>query len=152
MGGDGSNEDVNSQLKELIALYERYTSDNANSIVIDDESVAELRERVDKGLREYHALFAWVDGPLIEAMRDGDMFLIDEISLAEDAVLERLNSVLEPTRTLFLAEKGGGGDSEVIVAHPNFRIVATMNPGATLGSASCRPPCATASRRSGCRR
>lgn len=31
------------------------------------------------------------DGPLVEAMRQGDMFLIDEISLADDSVLERLN-------------------------------------------------------------
>jgi len=51
------------------------------------------------------ALFQWVDGPLPEAMKNGDMFVIDEISLAEDAVLERLNSVLEPSRTLVLAEK-----------------------------------------------
>jgi midasin len=39
-------------------------------------------------------------------MREGDLFLLDEISLAEDAVLERLNSVLEPSRALTLAEKG----------------------------------------------
>lgn len=34
--------------------------------------------------------------------------------MAEDAVLERLNSVLEPGRTLTLAEKGGDdeGDEE----------------------------------------
>jgi midasin len=31
--------------------------------------------------------------------------LLDEIALAEDAVLERLNSVLESGRTLLLAEK-----------------------------------------------
>jgi len=31
-------------------------------------------------------------------MKRGDLFLIDEISLAEDSVLERLNSVLEPHR------------------------------------------------------
>jgi midasin len=37
----------------------------------------------------------------------GGVFLIDEISLAEDSVLERLNSVLEPERTLLLPEKGG---------------------------------------------
>ena len=48
-----------------------------------------------------------MDGPLVQAMRDGTMFLIDEISLADDSVLERLNSVLEPERTLLLAEKGG---------------------------------------------
>ncbi len=38
-------------------------------------------------------------------------------------------SVLEPGRTLTLAEKGGAG-AEVIVAAPAFRLVATMNPGA----------------------
>jgi midasin len=37
------------------------------------------------------APFVWADGPLVTAMRRGDMILIDEINLAEDAVLERLN-------------------------------------------------------------
>lgn len=37
------------------------------------------------------APFQWVDGPLVTAMRQGDMILIDELNLAEDAVLERLN-------------------------------------------------------------
>ena len=37
------------------------------------------------------APFAWEDGPLVIAMRAGDMILIDELNLAEDAVLERLN-------------------------------------------------------------
>jgi midasin (ATPase involved in ribosome maturation) len=39
-------------------------------------------------------LFEWVDGPLIESMHKGDLFLADEISLADDSVLERLNSLL----------------------------------------------------------
>ena len=33
----------------------------------------------------------WADGPLVQAMKAGDALLIDEINLAEDAVLERLN-------------------------------------------------------------
>lgn len=37
------------------------------------------------------SLFEWVDGPLVAAMRHGDIILIDELNLAEDAVLERLN-------------------------------------------------------------
>ena len=39
-------------------------------------------------------------------MRRGDLLLIDEISLADDAVLERLNSVLDPARTILVPEKG----------------------------------------------
>ena len=54
-------------------------------------------------------MFEWVDGPLVKSMRDGRTFLVDEISLADDSVLERLNSVLEPERTLLLAEKGASG-------------------------------------------
>ena len=37
------------------------------------------------------APFEWVDGPLVTAMLQGDIILIDELNLAEDAVLERLN-------------------------------------------------------------
>ena len=33
-----------------------------------------------------HRLFEWVDGPLIQAMKDGQHFLVDEISLADDSV------------------------------------------------------------------
>lgn len=72
-------------------------------------------------------LFEWVDGPLVTAMRNGELLLLDELSLAEDAVLERLNSVLEPGRSITLAEKGGegaGGDqgaAQTVVAAPGFR-------------------------------
>ena len=37
------------------------------------------------------APFEWADGPLVQAMKCGDMILVDELNLAEDAVLERLN-------------------------------------------------------------
>ena len=49
-------------------------------------------------------VFEWHDGILVEAMREGGLLLIDEISLANDSVLERLNSVLERERTLTLTE------------------------------------------------
>ena len=47
-------------------------------------------------------------------------------------------SVLEPGRTLTLAEKGGAG-AEVIVAAPAFRLVATMNPGGDYGKKELSP-------------
>ena len=88
-------------------------------------------------------LFEWCDGPLVSALKDGTPFLIDEISLADDSVLERLNSVLETEKTLVLAEKGGSedskkGDIETIVANENFRLMATMNPGGDFGKKEVR--------------
>ena len=38
-------------------------------------------------------------------MKEGGLLLIDEISLANDSVLERLNSVFEYDRTLIISEK-----------------------------------------------
>lgn len=50
-------------------------------------------------------VFEWTDGILVEAMQKGGLLLIDEISLANDSVLERLNSVFEHDRTLVVSEK-----------------------------------------------
>lgn len=84
------------------------------------------------------SLFEWQDGPLVTAMKEGDIFLMDEINLAEDAVIERLNSVLESGRAITLAEKGGQV-SERLVAHPNFKFLATMNPAGDFGKRELSP-------------
>ncbi|XP_042401089.1 midasin-like [Zingiber officinale] len=88
--------------------------------------------------QKWQTIFLWQDGPLVQAMKNGDLFLVDEISLADDSVLERLNSVLEPERKLSLAEKGGA-ILEQITAHPNFFLLATMNPGGDYGKKELSP-------------
>lgn len=84
-------------------------------------------------------LFEWVDGPLVLSLLGGHYFLADEISLADDSVLERLNSVLEPERSLLLSEKAGSGEPEVIKAADRFRFLATMNPGGDYGKKELSP-------------
>lgn len=71
-------------------------------------------------------------------MREGSFILVDEVSLAEDSVLERLNSVLEPERFLALAEKGGE-TLEVLTAAPGWQLFATMNPGGDFGKRELSP-------------
>jgi energy-coupling factor transporter ATP-binding protein EcfA2 len=65
----------------------------------------------------------WVDGVLPHAMKQGWWLVIDEIDCADPAILAVLNSVLEKDGTLTLKEKG----HEIVVAHKDFRIVATGN-------------------------
>ncbi|XP_039980712.1 midasin isoform X5 [Xiphias gladius] len=86
-------------------------------------------------------LFQWLDGPLVLAMKEGGVFLMDEISLADDSVLERLNSVLETEKSLVLVEKGSGDNDnvEMIRANAGFRLVATMNPGGDFGKKELSP-------------
>lgn len=76
----------------------------------------------------------WRDGPLVEAMLDGNAFLIDEINLAEDSALERLNSVLEDNRRLFIPET-----SKEIRAADTFKVIATMNPSGDFGKRELSP-------------
>ncbi|XP_075233650.1 midasin [Lycorma delicatula] len=82
-------------------------------------------------------LFEWIDGPLVEAMKHGHVFLADELSLADDSVLERLNSLLEPERKILLSEKGT--DVQEVVADDNFLFIGTMNPGGDFGKKELSP-------------
>ncbi|KAF2481603.1 hypothetical protein BDY17DRAFT_282105 [Neohortaea acidophila] len=85
----------------------------------------------------FKSLFEWADGSLVHAMRHATFFLLDEISLADDSVLERINSVLEPGRSILLAEKGSL-DSYVTAA-TGFQFFATMNPGGDYGKKELSP-------------
>ncbi len=76
------------------------------------------------------AEWRWQDGAVPRAMKTGAWLIIDELTLADPSVRERLNSVLERDPSLLMSENGGltigtGGDFEV---HPNFRRFATTNP------------------------
>lgn len=108
---------------------------------VDHSSIANISpaliERVTTNETRAKALFEWSDGALVDAMRLGHFFLLDEISLADDSVLERLNSVLEPQRTLLLAEKGV--DNSFVVASDGFQFFATMNPGGDFGKKELSP-------------
>ena len=109
------------------------------SITLAPDPTRALQEILLK-LRRLSAMFEWHNGPLIQAMTEGGVFLLDEISLADDSVLERLNSVLEPGRTMVLAERGGvSADMASVTAANGFQIVATMNPGGDYGKKELSP-------------
>ena len=75
--------------KQGLALGSDVTMDFENMI----EELSNMHQK-------WQTIFMWQDGPLVQAMKDGDLFLVDEISLADDSVLERLDNVLEPERKL----------------------------------------------------
>ena len=71
---------------------------------------------------------------VVLAMKKGGCLLVDEISLAEDAVIERLNSLLESGRTLVISENcRNEGDIYQVIAAPGFTFLATMNPSGDYG-------------------
>ena len=117
---------------------EQMTKESIESILvqlkhIDSDKLTKIQGLLNKLASE----FEWVDGNLIEAVKNGGVYLIDEISLANDSVLERLNSLLESTRELSLQQS----DQKFLTlkAHPRFVIIATMNPSGDFGKRELSP-------------
>ncbi|OBA18032.1 P-loop containing nucleoside triphosphate hydrolase protein, partial [Metschnikowia bicuspidata var. bicuspidata NRRL YB-4993] len=124
-----------SKVEDLVKKYERV---KRTLIEVPNEAIeVSLLETIDEHIRTSSSLFEWADGPLINAMKQGEFFLLDEISLADDSVLERLNSVLEPERSLLLAEKGT--EDSFLAAEETFQFLASMNPGGDYGKKELSP-------------
>ncbi|KAJ3237861.1 hypothetical protein HDU81_008770 [Chytriomyces hyalinus] len=147
--------------KNLNAVYSEYNGNLQTMVEILKARLNELERQPENStarmshieflLSQSKKLFEWSDGPLVQAMRVGEAFLLDEISLADDSVLERLNSVLESERLLVLAERGAVSSDETdghdpthshieeIRGHSNFSFMATMNPGGDYGKKELSP-------------
>lgn len=69
----------------------------------------------------------FIDGQLTKAMRHGCILYIDEINFIKPAVLSQLNDVLDAGHMVINQNETASG-AEVLHAHPDFRIVASMNP------------------------
>ncbi|KAF6844959.1 denitrification regulatory protein nirq [Colletotrichum musicola] len=133
----------------LIAILEQLGEDATGTLeelqqkyhTLSPESLAKVdaatQENISTLETKSKALFEWSDGSLVHAMKSGQFFLLDEISLADDSVLERLNSVLEPGRSLLLAEKGI--DNSFVTGADGFQFFATMNPGGDFGKKELSP-------------
>lgn len=74
----------------------------------------------------------WVDGVLVDAMRNGYWYFADEISAASPEVNFVYHSLLDDDSYVVLAEK----DGEIVRAHEDFRFFAAMNPA--IGYAGTR--------------
>lgn len=129
---NGLGQEVSDQDPDtLISAYRSLPEDDLARIP------SELRQRIEANRVRSKALFEWSDGSLVQAMKEAQFFLLDEISLADDSVLERLNSVLESQRTILLAEKGV--DNSFVKAADGFQFFATMNPGGDYGKRELSP-------------
>ena len=124
-------ESTDKDLDNTISTYRSLSEEDLTRVP------SQLRQRIESSLVRSKALFEWSDGSLVQAMKEAQFFLLDEISLADDSVLERLNSVLESHRTILLAEKGV--ENSFVKAADGFQFFATMNPGGDYGKRELSP-------------
>lgn len=73
--------------------------------------------------------FVWVDGLLLSAIEHGHWVLMQHANTCSAAVLDRLNSLLEPSGVLVVSESGSTDSGPRIVKpHSNFRLFLVMDP------------------------
>jgi nitric oxide reductase NorQ protein len=75
------------------------------------------------------------EGILIRSMKEGGVLYLDEINAAEADVLLRLDEALDDRRQIVLKESSG----ELIKAHQNWFVVATINPLTHVGTKELPP-------------
>ena len=72
--------------------------------------------------------FGWIDGIVIEAIRNGGVLFLDEYNFmngeARGRLHEILDTVLRGNKSIILVENSG----EVVPVHPSFRLIAAQNP------------------------
>ena len=102
--------------------------------------VSEFVGRFTPNQDSEHGGWKWEDGPVVKAMTEGYWLILDELNLAESAILERLNSILERHPKLVLTEHNDrvvGGPEDPV--HPRFRIFGTQNPETYSGRNALSP-------------
>lgn len=91
--------------------------------------VSEFGRKVDAVAGKF--AFAFVEGVLVKALREGHWLLLDEVNLAPAETLQRLSGLLDgDSGSVALTERG---DIDVVQRHPNFRLFACMNPATDVG-------------------
>ena len=74
-------------------------------------------------------MFDFAKGVLWKAIELGEWILLDEINLAQNDVLERLEQVLK-SESIFLLDSN---QVRTVQKHPQFRVFAAMNPAHEVG-------------------
>lgn len=70
--------------------------------------------------------FEWHDSTLIQCIENGDWIILDNVNTCSSAVLDRLNSLLDDDKQIYLNECGSV-EARIVRPHSNFRIFMVMN-------------------------
>jgi len=72
----------------------------------------------------HNGSFKWADGVLTKFMKNGGIFVCDEINACSPEILFMIHSLLDDERRIVLTQK----DGEIVKAHKDFFFASSMNP------------------------
>ncbi len=76
-----------------------------------------------------HGGYVWVDGPLINAMRSGEVLFIDDATLANPKVLAAVYPAMDGRGEVTVKSHIVNGKPDTVKSAPGFFVVAAHNPG-----------------------
>ena len=97
---------------------------------------SEFKEAVEtfkSSVTSNHLIFTFVPGTLVDAVKNGDWILLDEINLAPPETLEAISGLLQDSPGLVLPDIG---DIQKIIPDSEFRLFGCMNPANDSGKRS----------------
>lgn len=109
------------------ALVEAAYQDDGGIYTVLGTSETEIGDFVGSYTQRPGEGFVWVDGPLVNAMKEGKALLVDEIGLIDPKVLSVLYSVMDGRGELAITQNPDAG---TVKAVDGFYIIAATNPHA----------------------
>ncbi|WJY28247.1 AAA family ATPase [Sporosarcina trichiuri] len=107
--------------QSISALFHQPMQSVNCSVDLDAEALLGFKTII---VRNGQSIIEFVDGPVIQAMKNGHILYIDEINMAKPETLPVLHSVLDHRRMLTNPFTG-----EVLTAHPDFSVISAINEG-----------------------
>jgi len=95
--------------------------------VISGSAALEPSHLFGKYISDGKGIFPWCDGPVTDVVRNGGYLIFDEANFIPMKIITPCYSLLDRRRNIALLDHHG----EVIEAHPDLTIFATMNPDYT---------------------
>jgi hypothetical protein len=91
---------------------------------VSGNAALEPSQLIGKYIPDGTGNFVWIDGPVTDVVRNGGVLILDEVNFISPKIYTVLYSLLDSRRALILLDHKG----EVIEAHRDLTIFATMNP------------------------
>ncbi len=111
-----------TKLAQTISHYFNQPMQSINcSVDLDAEALLGFKTIISK---DGETVIEFVEGPVVQAMKQGHILYIDEINMARPETLPILHSVLDHRRMLTNPFTG-----EVIFAHDDFTVISAINEG-----------------------
>ena len=108
---------IGNKIKKLQKKNSKKETLEQNTVLYENlqNTFTQSKEKIKKADKSF--IFKFIEGKLVQSIKNGDWILLDELNLAPEDVLNKVVSIID--KTVLITEKA---DVENIEIHPEFRM------------------------------